>query len=94
MAAHGARRLLDMAENAFSVIGIELLVAAQGCDFHTGLSSSPALEAVRASLRAEVPFLDHDRHMHLDIEAATSQIRNGRVIAAASAIALPVLAEA
>jgi histidine ammonia-lyase len=94
MAAHGARRLLDMAENAFSVIGIELLVAAQGCDFHTGLSSSPALEAVRASLRAEVPFLDHDRHMHPDIEAATSQIRNGRVIAAASAIALPVLAEA
>ena len=91
MAAHGARRLLEMAENAFSVVGIELLVATQGCDFHKNLKSSPALEAVRAGLRAEVAFLDNDRHMHPDMEAATAQIRDGRVIAAASAIALPVL---
>jgi histidine ammonia-lyase len=34
MAAHGARRLLDMARNATAVIGIEALAAAQGCDFH------------------------------------------------------------
>src|SRR6202007_3417462 len=33
MAAHGARRLLEMAENAGTVIAIELLAAAQGCDF-------------------------------------------------------------
>ncbi|KAK0338980.1 hypothetical protein LTR94_036426, partial [Friedmanniomyces endolithicus] len=30
MATHGARRLLDMAENAAAVVGIELLAAAQG----------------------------------------------------------------
>ncbi len=94
MAAHGARRLLDMAQNAFSVIGIELLVAAQGCDFHQGMASSPALEAVRAGLRAEVAFLDHDRHMHPDMEAATAQVRDGRVIAAASTVPLPLLAGA
>ena len=40
MAAHGARRLLPMAENAANVIGIELLAAAQGCDFHAPLQSS------------------------------------------------------
>ena len=40
-----------MAENAAAVVGIELLAAAQGCDFHAPLSSSPPLEAVRA-LRA------------------------------------------
>ena len=34
MAAHGARRLIGMVENATAVIGIELLAAAQGCDFH------------------------------------------------------------
>ncbi|MCK5908471.1 MAG: histidine ammonia-lyase, partial [Caulobacter sp.] len=34
MAAHGARRLLAMVENADAVLGIELLAAAQGCDFH------------------------------------------------------------
>ena len=37
MAAHGARRLLAMVENATAVLGIELLAAAQGCDFHAPL---------------------------------------------------------
>src|SRR5207302_8558212 len=40
MAAHGARRLLDMVDNAFGIIAVELLAAAQGCDFLTPLSSS------------------------------------------------------
>ena len=34
MAAHGACRLAAMAENAINVVAIELLAAAQGCDFH------------------------------------------------------------
>src|SRR5207244_13181928 len=40
MAAHGSRRLLDMTANATAVIGIELLAAAQGCEFHAPLASS------------------------------------------------------
>src|SRR6059058_2877934 len=55
MAAHGARRLLAMAGNAANVVAIELLAAAQGCDFHAPLSSSEPLESVRALLRARVP---------------------------------------
>ena len=46
MAAHAARRLLPMAENAFAIIGIEWLAAAQGCDFHAPMRSSDPLEAV------------------------------------------------
>ena len=42
MAAHGARRLMAMAENCGTVIGIELLAAAQGCDFHAPLDVEPA----------------------------------------------------
>src|SRR6185295_13166817 len=41
MAAHGARRLMEMTDNCRSIIGIELLAAAQGCDFHHPLLSSP-----------------------------------------------------
>ena len=49
MAAHGARRLAAMAENAANVVAIELLAAAQGCDFHR----AAALErAARTSARA------------------------------------------
>lgn len=77
MAAHGARRLLAMAENAANVVGIELLAAAQGCDFHAPLRSSDALEAVRQRLRAQVPTLQDDRYFHPDMVAATDLVRSG-----------------
>ncbi len=84
MAAHGARRLLAMVESATAVIGIELLAAAQGCDFHAPLKSSEVLEAVRGLVRKQVPHLDDDRHFHPDMEAANRLVRSGAVIAAAS----------
>jgi histidine ammonia-lyase len=83
MAAHGARRLMGMVENAMAVLGIELLAAAQGCDFHAPLRSSAALEAVRTLTRSKVPHLDDDRHFHPDMEAANALVRSGAVIAAA-----------
>ncbi|RRN65141.1 histidine ammonia-lyase [Caulobacter sp. 602-1] len=83
MAAHGARRLLGMVENATAVLGIELLAAAQGCDFHAPLRSSQALEAVRTLTRSQVPHLDDDRHFHPDLEAANALVQSGAVIAAA-----------
>ncbi|MFT5328979.1 MAG: histidine ammonia-lyase [Parasphingorhabdus sp.] len=83
MAAHGARRLLDMAANATAVIGIELLAAAQGVDFHAPLCSSDALEAVRVALRKQVPTLGDDRYFHPDMEAANALVRLGAIIKAA-----------
>jgi histidine ammonia-lyase len=83
MAAHGARRLLDMAENAIAVIGIELLAAAQGSDFHAPLKSSDRLEAARGALREVVPALDDDRYFHPDMEAANTLVRSGKLIVVA-----------
>ena len=84
MAAHGARRLLVMAKNVQSVIGIELLAAAQGCDFHAPLRSSRALEAVRTLLRAQVPHLEDDRHFHPDMALAIGLVSEGEVVRAAT----------
>jgi histidine ammonia-lyase len=89
MAAHGARRLLSMTENVVGVLGIELLAGAQGCDFHAPLASSAMLESVRATLRAQVPHLDDDRHFHPDLEAANALVRSGAVIASAGGVTLP-----
>ncbi len=89
MAAHGARRLMVMAENAATVVAIEWLAAAQGCDFHLGLASSPALERARATLRADVPTLDEDRYFHPDILAAIALVRGGAAVEAAAGIDLP-----
>jgi histidine ammonia-lyase len=81
MAAHGARRLLAMAENLRAIIAIEWLAAAQGCDFLT-LPTSARLEAAKATLRTAVPTLDEDRHFAPDIEAAISLLRQGALAAA------------
>ncbi|QUT06816.1 histidine ammonia-lyase [Sphingobium phenoxybenzoativorans] len=82
MAAHGSRRLLDMTTNATAIVGIELLAAVQGCDFHAPLQSSDALENARACLRADIPMLEDDRHFHPDMEVANGLVRSGRLVAA------------
>jgi histidine ammonia-lyase len=78
MATHAARRLSRMVDNAAAVIGIELLAAAQGIDFHRPARSSPALEQVHAGIRADVPFYDVDRYFSPDIAAAQSWVTSGR----------------
>jgi histidine ammonia-lyase len=93
MAAHAARRLLPMAENAAAVVAIELLAAAQGCDFHAPLTSSPPLERVRELVRTAVPHLEDDRHLHPDIQAAIRLVRTGAVIDAAGPELLPSICE-
>ena len=92
MAAHGSRRLLPMLANAEAVLGVELLAAAQGCEFHTPLASSGALEQARSLLRGHVAALDEDRHFHPDMEAANLLVRSG-ALAGSVGIALPGLAE-
>jgi histidine ammonia-lyase len=83
MAAHGSRRLMPMTANLGHILGVELLAAAQGCDFHQPLASSPGLEAVRALLRDKVPTLDEDRYFAPDMEEATEMVRSGAIIDAA-----------
>ncbi|MGH8263779.1 MAG: histidine ammonia-lyase [Steroidobacteraceae bacterium] len=89
MAAHGARRLFAMVENAAGVIGIELLAAAQGVDCHTPLTSSAPLEAAKALLRRKVPRLEGDRYFHPDVVAAIDIVRSGRLIGAIGPANLP-----
>jgi histidine ammonia-lyase len=78
MATHGARRLQRMVDNAAAVIGIELLAAAQGIDFHRPAQSSVSLEKVHAAIRSDVPFYAADRYFAPDIHAAQRWVKTGR----------------
>jgi histidine ammonia-lyase len=80
MSAHAARRLVAMAENVGAILGVEILAAAQGCDFHAPLKSSADLERVRAAVRARVPRLDDDRYLYPDLKAATTLVREGALL--------------
>jgi histidine ammonia-lyase len=78
MATHAARRLTPMADNAAAVVGIELLAAAQGIDFHRPAQSSASLEQVHAGIRGDVPFYAVDRYFAPDIQAAQRWVKAGR----------------
>ncbi|GJL97756.1 MAG: histidine ammonia-lyase [Hyphobacterium sp.] len=80
MAAHGARRLMDMNANLDAIIALEWLTAAQGMDFHVELTSSPKLESAKQRLRAEIPRLGDDRFFAPDIARATEMVGQGVLV--------------
>ena len=90
MATHGARRHGEMAENAAAIVGIELLAAAQGVDFHAPHTSSPALERVRTLIRGRVAHLDDDRFMAPDLAAARDLVLTGAIADAVRDTFVPV----
>ena len=90
MAAHAARRLLPMAENLGNIIGVELLVAAQGVEFRAPLKTSEALSAVIARLREDVAALGADRVLAPDIETASDLIRTNAIVKVVNIKSLPI----
>lgn len=93
MAAHASRRLGTMAANASAIIGIELMTAAQGCDFHGTLRSSSPLESVRRIVRERIPPLGDDRYLNADLQSAIDLVRSRAVVDAVAGVDLPSLAE-
>jgi len=75
MATYAARRLLQMADNAASVIAIELLAAVQGLEFHRPLKSSVRLEEAIVQVRKRVRRYKKDRFFAPDLAAATDLVR-------------------
>jgi histidine ammonia-lyase len=70
-----------MADNAATVIAIELLAAAQGLEFHRPMKSSRRLESALALLRSRVPRYGVDRYFAPDIEAAKAIVTGGALSA-------------
>lgn len=96
MAAHAARRLIEMNDNLARIIAIELLCGVQGVEFRAPLSTSAPLSRVVKRVRADIKSLVEDRILAPDIEHAAGLVRDG-VIAAiaghgvADATPLPIL---
>jgi histidine ammonia-lyase len=86
MAAHAARRLSDMADNLATILGIELLVAAQGITLRAPHATSAPLAAVIATLREQVPPLGADRYMAGDLSKAAALVEADALPAAALAV--------
>jgi len=85
MATHGALKTRRIAGNAAGVVGIELLAAAQGIDFHTQFETSPPLKRAHAAIRAAVPFHAKDRYLAPDVAWAKAAVLDGALSGAVQA---------
>ncbi len=73
MGVHAARKALSIVENTATVLGIELLAAAQALDFHEKRPGRGALAAHRF-FRRRVEAMERDRVLAPDIEAARTLV--------------------
>lgn len=78
MATHGARKAGTIAGNAAGVVGVELLAAAQGLDFHAPLGTSPPLRDALAAVRTLSRPLIRDRYWATDMAALQGAVLDGR----------------
>lgn len=90
MAAHGARRLMQMNANLSAILGVEAMCAAQGVEFRAPLTTSDPLARVLARLRQDVATLGEDRYLAPDLEAAARLVA-ADALSTSAAIPLPIL---
>ncbi len=77
MATHGALRLVEMGANTAVIVGIELLAAAQGVEFHRPLETSPTLANAMKEIRKRVKTYTEDHYWAPDIRQASRMVKEG-----------------
>jgi histidine ammonia-lyase len=63
MGANAATKLYRIVENCYSIMGIELLNAAQAITFRRPNHTAPILETLLSNYRAVVPFVENDTYL-------------------------------
>lgn len=79
MGAFSALKLRQMVDNAYTVIAIEALCAAQALDLR-GRVQMPVLREVHRTVRGVVPELKHDRELAGEITACREMLREGALL--------------
>ncbi len=81
MGSVSAIKLLQVMENVFTVLAIELMIAGSALDQRV-IPSSPVLELVKAQLRKEIEPLKKDRILYPDINRAVELLKSHKILAA------------
>jgi len=79
MAPISARKAAAIARNVAGIIGVELIAAAQGVDYHAPLNTSPKLQPVHAKVRAISPRLESDRYWADEMAALQAAVLGGAI---------------
>jgi histidine ammonia-lyase len=83
MGMTSARHARDCVANAEVVVALEAMAAGQALELRAPLRAAAGTAAAARAVRDAVPFLDRDREIRVDIEAAVDVVRSGRLVAAA-----------
>jgi histidine ammonia-lyase len=75
MGANAATKAYKVVENVYSVLAIELMNASQALSFRE-LPTSPFLQSFVSNFREKVPFVQEDRYLHEDLQAARNFLLN------------------
>ncbi len=75
MGANAATKLYRVIQNCYSIIGIELLNAAQAFEFRRPLKSSEKVEALFQAFRKEVNFIEIDLNTSVEIKKAVEFVK-------------------
>ena len=77
MAPIAARKAAQIARNVAGIIGVELIAAAQGVDYHAPLKTSAKLQPLHSKIRAISPRLESDRYWADEMVALQSAVLSG-----------------
>lgn len=89
MGVTAARKVCQAIDNAFDIISIELLCAAEALEFHRPLRAGRGTEAAHASIRSRVASRKTDRDMYPDLAAVRKLIDDGCFISAVESALKP-----
>jgi len=77
------RQIID---NAWYILAIELMAAAQAFDMRAPVKPAPATQAAYDVIRAHVKKLDEDRPLHEDINTLARVVKQGEVLEAVESV--------
>jgi histidine ammonia-lyase len=77
MAPISARKAATIARNVAGIVGVELIAAAQGVDYHAPLKTSARLQPLHAKVRSFSPHLESDRYWADEMAALQSAVLSG-----------------
>ncbi len=80
MGANAATKLIEVVENVYQVLAIELFTAAQALDFRRPHRSSPIVEQWMADYRKVVPFLEADVQMQPHMQATKDFMKRADLV--------------
>jgi histidine ammonia-lyase len=86
MGSISARKALRIVDNLEKILGIELFCAAQAFDYRKPLKSGRIIDLCHDFVRSRITFVDHDRILSIDMNAAIEIIRKKELVRIANEI--------